>query len=313
MLFGNKTPDTPQAAPAPANQPIVFDATTDNFEDTVMRASMDKPVIVDFWAPWCGPCKQLMPILESAVAAAGGEVLLAKVNLDENPELAQALRVQSVPTVFGFVGGQPIDAFQGVVPEGQIKDFIAKLIQASRAGKPDAIDIPETLKTAAQALASGDTSTANTLYMQILEQDEKNAKAFAGLVRVFIASGELEQAEQLLNNAPEDFANDPALAEARTALELVQNAPEAGELEKLQKAAIKKPKDHQAQIDLAEAQFAAGHKEEAVDTLIESIRIDREWNEALARTTLLKFFEAMGHTDPLSTQGRKKLSSILFS
>ncbi len=313
MLFGNKTPDTPHAANAPANDSVIFDATTADFENTVMRASMEKPVIVDFWAPWCGPCKQLMPLLENAVAAAGGEVLLAKVNLDENPELAQALRVQSVPTVFGFVGGQPVDAFQGVVPESKIKEFVEKLVQTSRAGNPAAIDIPEALTAAAEALTVNDLSTANALYMQILQQDEKNAKAFSGLVRVFIASGELEQAAQLLDNAPEDFAQEPALAEARTALELAQNAPQAGELEKLREAAEKAPEDHQAQIDLAEAQFAAGHKEEAIDTLIESIRIDREWNEALARATLLKFFEAMGHANPLSAQGRKKLSSILFS
>ena len=295
----------------PAN--YIFDATTDDFENTVLRASMDKPVIVDFWAPWCAPCKQLMPIIESAVNAAGGEVLLAKVNLDENPELAQALRVQSVPTVFGFIGGQPVDAFQGVIPESQIKAFIDKLIQASRAGKPGAIDIPQSLESASQAIADNDLSTANALYMQILEQDEKNAKAFAGLVRVFLAAYELEQAQQLLDNAPQEIAKDPAIAEARTALELLKNAPKPDELEALEKAALKNPADHQAKIDLAEAQFAVGQKEQAIETLIESIKADQDWNEAIARTTLLKFFEAMGHSDPLSVQGRKKLRNILFS
>jgi len=303
MLLENETPQ-------PAN--IIFDATTADFETTVMRASLEKPIIVDFWAPWCGPCKQLMPMLEKAVTAAGGEVLLAKVNLDENPELAQALRVQSVPTVYGFLGGQPVDAFQGMVPESQIKAFIDKLIQASRAGKPGAIDIDEALTTASEALAAKDLSTANSLYMQVLEQDEKNAKAFAGLIRVFLANDEVEQAAQLVENAPEDIAKDPAFAEVKTAVALAQNAPAAGELEALQKAASKTD-DHQAQIDLAEAQFAGGSQEQAIDTLIASIKADAEWNDAAARKTLLKFFEALGHSDPLSVQGRKKLRNILFS
>jgi len=292
---------------------FIFDATTDDFETTVMRASMQTPVIVDFWAPWCAPCKQLMPMLEKAVNAAGGEVLLAKVNLDENPELAQALRVQSVPTVFAFMNGQPVDAFQGVVPESQIKAFIDKLVQAARAGKPGAIDIPQALKDAADAIIENDLSKANARYMQILEQDEKNAKAFAGLVRVFLAAYETEQAEELLNNAPDDIAKDPALDEVRTALALAKNAPKPDELEALKKAAADKPEDHQAQIDYAQAQFAAGYKEDAIDTLIASITIDQDWNEAAARTALLKFFEALGHSDPLSVQGRKKLRTILFS
>ena len=315
MLFGNNKSNTPQAEMQQdiIGETIIFDATTADFEQTVMRASMEKPVIVDFWAPWCGPCKQLMPSLEKAVNAAGGEVLLAKVNLDENPELAQALRVQSVPTVYGFLGGQPVDGFQGVIPESQIKVFIDKLVQASRASKPGAIDIDETLKTAAQAIADDELSTANALYMQILEQDEKNAKAFAGLVRVLLSTYEVEQAEELLNNAPEDIAKDPALDEVRSAVELAKKAPKADELQALEKAASDNPKDHQAKIDLAEALFAAGRKEQAVDTLIESIRIDQNWNDALARTTLLKLFEAMGHSDPLSIQGRKKLRAILFS
>ena len=303
MLLENEDTQTPD---------IIFDATTADFETTVMRASLEKPVIVDFWAPWCGPCKQLMPLLEKAVVAAGGEVLLAKVNLDENPELAQALRVQSVPTVYGFLGGQPVDAFQGMVPESQITAFIDKLIQAARAGKPGAIDIDEALNTASDALAVGDLSTANSLYMQVLEQDEKNAKAFAGLIRVFLANDEIEQASQLVTNAPEDIAKDPAFIEVKTAVELAQNAPASGELKKLEKAASDKD-DHQAQIDLAEGQFASGEKEQAIDTLIASIKLDPEWNEAAARKALLKFFEALGHSDPLSVQGRKKLRNILFS
>lgn len=322
-MFGSKKQEPPtqplaqssaaQPQALQENQSIIFDVTAEDFEDTVMRASMDMPIIVDFWAPWCGPCKQIMPILENVITEAGGEVRLAKVNLDENPELAQALRVQSVPTVFAFIGGQPVDAFQGVIPEGQVKAFIDKQIQASRAAKPGAIDIPEALNAATQALAANDLQTANALYVQILQQDEKNAKAYIGLVRVFIAAEQLEQAISLVENAPEDIAADPAFKEAKTALELAQSRPDNSALAALEKAASDNPGDHQAQIDLAEGQFASGQKEEAIDTLIASIRTDREWNEAAARVTLLKFFEAMGHSDPLSVQGRKKLSSILFS
>ena len=317
MLFGSKqqSSQTPQGneEAQPVSGVVIFDANASNFEDLVMRASMEKPVIVDFWAPWCGPCKQLMPLLESEVNAAGGEVLLAKVNLDENPELAQALRVQSVPAVFAFLGGRPVDAFQGMVPQSQVKVFIDKLVQAARAVKPGAIDADEFLGMAGEALAAGDFTTANSLYVQILQQDDKNTKAYAGLIRVFIGAGQIEQAESLIANATDEIAKDSNFQEAKTALEFAKNAPAAGELENRIKAVESAPEDHQAKVNLAEAQFASGFKEEAIETLIASIKVDREWNDSLARTTLLKFFEAMGHADPLTIQGRKKLSSILFS
>ncbi|MGB0720450.1 MAG: tetratricopeptide repeat protein [Bdellovibrionales bacterium] len=311
MLFGlSKTPPPP--AHDPAGNAVIFDVTTADFEERVMRASMDKPVIVDFWAPWCGPCKQLMPALEKAVMAAGGAVTLAKVNLDDNPELAQALRVQSVPTVFAFFGGRPVDAFQGVISQSQMTAFIDKLVQAAKAAQPDAIDIPEALKTAAQLLAAGDLQTANQLYAQILGQDENNAAAYAGLVRTFIAAGQLEQAQGLIAGAPDSIAKTPDFAAAATALDLAQNAPDQGALHDLQDNAQNKD-DHQAQIDWAEGLFAAGRHEQAIVTLIGSIQKDREWNDGAARKALLKIFEALGHADPLTVQGRKKLSSVLFS
>ncbi len=307
-------PQTNSIAPVGASvesNAIIFDVTTQDFETLVLGASMQTPIIVDFWAPWCGPCKQLMPTLEAVVTAAGGKVLLAKVNIDENPELAQALRVQSVPTVFGFTGGQPVDAFQGVLPESQIKAFVDKLIATARANQPDAIDVPETLKAAAIALSDGDVAGAQALYVQILTQDESNAEAYGGLIRVFIAAQDLDQARDYVENAPEDIAKHAAFNAAKTALELAQNPP--ADTSPLEKKVAENPDDMDAKCALAEAQFGAGQKEAAIDTLLAAVEQDREWNDAEARKSLLRFFEALGHSDPLTLAGRKKLSLILFS
>ena len=306
--FGSK--DTDNAASRPDG--YIFEVDTNDFETKVMAASMEIPVIVDFWAPWCGPCKQLMPLLEKAVMEAKGEVLLAKVNLDENPELAQALPVQSVPIVYGFCGSRPVDAFQGMQPESNIKAFVDKLVQAARANKPEALDIPETLKTAAEALANNDLSMAQDLYMRILQQDENNAAAYSGLVRSFIAGGVLDQAESMIENVPDGMAKSAELAAARTALELAQKASGV-DISALEKAAAAKPEAHQGRIERAEGQFAVRQKEEAIGTLLASIERDRNWNEDAARKVLLQFFEALGHGDPLTIEGRKKLSTILFS
>ncbi|MDH5722482.1 MAG: thioredoxin [Alphaproteobacteria bacterium] len=295
-----------------ASGSVIFDVTAQDFQSKVMEASLSTPVIVDFWAPWCGPCKQLMPALESAVNAAGGKVLLAKVNIDNNPELAQALQVQSVPTVFAFFQGQPVDAFMGVQPESAIKKFIEKLVTLSNSAQPDAIDIDEGLKMAAQVLSEGNLQAAQGIYAQILQQDRMNAKAFVGMVRVFIAAGQIEQAEEFVNKAPEDIKKNSAFAEAKTALELVQNQP-VGDFSKLEKKVANNPKDHQAKIDLADALFGAGQKERACDLLLESIAKDPKWNDGAARKWLLKFFEGMGHGDPVTIEARRKLSSILFS
>lgn len=311
-MFGSKKQNPAAVAPNGASE-IIFDVNAADFEARVMAASMEKPVIVDFWAPWCGPCQQLMPTLERVVNAAGGEVLLAKVNLDDNPELAQALRVQSVPAVFAFIGGRPVDAFQGAQPESAVQSFVDKLVQAARASQPGAIDIDEVLKIAAGALAANDLQTAQGAYAQILQQDEKNAAAYAGMIRTFIAADMVEQAQSLADNAPEEIVKSSEFAAARTALEMAANPPSSGELRALEQKVQANPQDMDAKCALAEVQFGAGQKEQAIETILAAIALDREWNDQEARKTLLRFFEALGHADPLTIQGRKKLSRLLFS
>ncbi len=309
-LFGFSKPQS-DAGEVSAG-PAVFDVTLERFENDVIKASMQTPILVDFWAPWCGPCKQLMPVLEAEVAAAAGAVKLAKVNIDENPELAQAMQVQSVPTVLAFFQGQPVTGFQGAQPASQIKAVIDQLMKLAKQHAPDALDIPEALKGAADALAAGDAATAQAIYAQILQQDPDHVEAFTGLVRTFITAGQIDQAKAMIENAPEKIAKHPNFESAKTALDLAMNAP-SGDLAALVEKGQKDPKDHQAKLDLAQAHFAAGHKEEAIETLLDSIALDKDWNEQEARKTLLTFFDALGPADPLTVSARKKLSSLLFS
>lgn len=302
----------PEQSQQVSPQDIIFDVNAQDFEQRVMAASMQVPVIVDFWAPWCAPCKQLMPVLEKVVMAAGGQVLMAKVNLDDNPELAQALRVQSVPMVFGFFQGQPIDAFSGVQPESKIREFVGKLVATAKGAQPDALDIDAALEGAAKALNENDASTAHAIYSQILQQDALNVAAYVGLVRCFIAAGQVDQAVAMVDNAPEEISKASIFAQARSALELAQIVPDSS-LDDLAAKITTDQNDHQARIDLAQGLFAAGEKEAATDALLESIAIDREWSDGAARKELLKLFEAIGHADPLTLTARRKLSSILFS
>ncbi len=312
MLIGNNNQDNPQIADIASASGHVFDVSGEDFEQKVLKASMQTPVLVDFWAPWCGPCKALGPVLEKLVNDAGGKIKMAKVNIDENQELAQALRIQSVPTVYAFLGGRPIDAFQGSLPESQIQAFIDKAIEAARQIGPDALDIPEALKGAALALAEGDLGGAQGIYIEILQIDPKNVAAFAGMIRVLIAAGQIDQAKEMADNAPEDIASNPAFAEVKTIIELADNAPSGEEAEFIKKIETNAD-DHQSRFELSGIQFSGGKKEEAIDNLLYIIEKKRDWNDEAARQKLLKYFEALGHTDPLTVESRKRLSSILFS
>jgi putative thioredoxin len=285
------------------------DATTESFAADVIEASHQTPVIVDFWAPWCGPCKQLAPILERTVRDAGGKVALVKVNIDENPEIAQQLRIQSIPAVFAFDKGQPVDGFIGAQPESQIKGLVERL-----AGPTGPSPLEQALEQAGQALEAGDHASASNIYGQILRQVPGDTAAIAGLVRCLVAAGDLAEARELIDGLDDAALKDAGIEGAISALSLAEQAGEAdGDIAALQARLAQDPGDHQARFDTAMAHHGAGRSEQAIDELIEIIRRDREWNEQAARQQLLKLFEALGHTDPLTVAGRRKLSSILFS
>ena len=299
------------AGPKPTAADLIKDGSDAGFMADVIEASRDVPVIVDFWATWCGPCKTLGPILEKAVLAAKGAVKLVKIDTDKNPAVAGQLRVQSIPTVYAFFQGRPVDGFQGALPESQIKSFIERLVKLS--GGEGAIDIAAILDEAKTLLEGGDPHQAAGIYNEILAEEPENAAAYAGLIRCLLAVGEQDGVDQMLENAPASMAKSPELAAIRTQLELARQAEQAGPLTDLKAAVDADPANNQARYDYALALYAAGRNEEAVDSLLEIVRRDREWNERAARTQLLKLFEAFGPADKLTMAGRRKLSSLLFA
>ncbi len=287
---------------------VVKDTTTQTFLKDVIEESKRQPVLVDFWAEWCGPCKQLGPVLEKVVRAAKGKVKLVKMDIDKHPAIPGQLGIQSIPAVFAFVNGQPVDGFMGALPESQVTAFIERLTKDRIGGEEQ-----DLLKAADAALAQGDAASAADLYAQVLAEEAGNVPALAGLVRCYVATGAIEQAKQTLALVPEAKRNDAAVAAARAALEIAEQAKSVGPIGDLEQKVKANPLDHQARYDLAVAMNSKGRRREAVDNLIEIVRRDRKWNDDGARKQLVQFFEAWGGADEATVEGRKRLSSILFA
>jgi putative thioredoxin len=299
------------SAAAPADD-LIKDTTEATFMADVVEASQTTPIIVDFWAPWCGPCKTLGPQLEAAVTAAKGAVKMVKINVDEAQGIAGQLQVQSIPTVYAFYQGQPIDGFQGAVPQSEIAAFVDRVVKAS--GGESATDtLNDAVEAAEEMLADGQADDAAQTFAAILGEDPMHAAAYGGMVRAHIAMGDLDQAEGVLNAAPIEISTAPELEAAHAQLELARQAADAGPVADLTASVEADVNDHQARFDLAQALYANDDAEGAVDQLLELFKRDREWNEAAAKTQLFTIFEALKANDPIALNGRRKLSSLIFA
>ena len=296
-----------QAGTAPADV-SVKDTTTQTFVKDVIEESKRQPVLVDFWAPWCGPCKQLTPILEKAVKAAKGKVKLVKMNIDEHPAIPGQMGIQSIPAVIAFVNGQPADGFMGALPESQVVAFLERLTKDRIGG-----EAKDLLKAAETALAEGDAAGAAEMYAQLLAEDAANVPALAGLARSYVATGALDQARQTLALIPEAKQNDAAVVPVRAALDLAEQTKTVGPVAELEQKVAANPLDHQARFDLALALNGQGRRLDALEQLIAIVRGDRKWNDDGARKQLVQFFDAWGPADEATIEGRKRLSSILFA
>ncbi len=298
---------------APTAADLIKDGSDRTFMVDVIEGSNTVPIIVDFWAPWCGPCKQLGPAIEKAVLAAKGAVKLVKIDTDQHPMIAQQLRVQSIPAVYAFYQGRPVDGFVGAKPESQIKSFVERLTKLvdGADGADDMLD--DALAQAKEALEAGDAAVASDIYGQILQAMPDNAAAYAGMVRCLIATKDLERARQMIASAPEAIAKDKELLAATSAIEVAEQASTVGPIADLMEKLAQDENDLQARYDLAMALYAAGKHESAVSELLDSVRRDRAWNEEAARKQLVKLFEALGPVNPLTISARRRLSSILFS
>ncbi|MEJ5217719.1 co-chaperone YbbN [Cognatishimia sp. D5M38] len=299
-----------QGSDAPAGD-LIKDVSEATFMQDVVEASMQAPVIVDFWAPWCGPCKTLGPALEAAVTKAKGAVTMAKVNVDENQMIAGQMRVQSIPTVYAFYQGQPIDGFQGAVPPSEIDAFVARVVEQS-GGSADG-GLGDALAAAEEMLEAGEATDAAQTFAAILGEDPNNAAAFGGLARSHLALGEVDQAEAVLNGAPAEIADAQEIEAVFAQIELARQAENAGPVAELMALVEAEPENYQARLDLAQAQHAAGDAEAAVNTLLDLFRLDREWNDGAAKTQLFTIFDALQPNDPVVLNGRRKLSSMIFA
>ena len=297
--------------PKVSSKEFIFDANEGNFMNDVIEASKSIPIVVDFWAPWCGPCKTLGPQLEEAVASAKGAVKMAKVNVDENQMIAGQMRIQSIPTVFAFWQGQPIDAFQGALSKSEIKAFIEKVIVTSGGSVDDALD--EAVATAEDLLSSGEPEAALQTFEAVLEEVPSHATAYAGMVRAHIELKDIDQAEAILNGAPAEISETAEMEKAFAQLQLAKQSADVGPLAELLAVVDARPEDNQARLDLAQALYGAGKIEDAVAELLELFRRDRDWNDGAAKTQLFIIFEALKPDDPIVLNGRRKLSSMIFA
>jgi putative thioredoxin len=301
-----------QGGPAPEMAPdLIKDTTTQTFVKDVIEESKRQPVLIDFWAPWCGPCKQLTPILEKAVRTAKGKVKLVKMNIDDHPAIPGQMGIQSIPAVIAFVNGQPADGFMGAVPESQVTAFIDKLTAGMPgAGEPN---IAEILKEAETLLAEGDAANAASVYAEVLALDATNIAALAGLAKCYVTTGAIDQARQTLELVPTAKREDAAVKAVQASIDLAEQAKALGPVTELEQKVAANPLDHQARFDLATALNAGGNRAEATNQLLEIVKRDRKWNEDGARKQLVQFFEAWGPADEATVDGRKRLSTILFS
>ncbi len=287
---------------------LIKESSERTFVADVLEASREVPVLVDFWAPWCGPCKQLTPVLEKLVREAKGAVKLVKINIDENQRIAAQMRIQSIPAVYAFRNGQPVDGFMGALKESDVRDFIKRL-----GGDTGPSPVDELLAIADEAVKAGDIGTAAQAFAQILQEDPQNPAALGGLARCYLASGDAERAKQTLAMVPPEHQAHEAIAAVQAQLKLSDQAQAAGDIAALHAKSQSDPNDHQARFDLAVALAGRGQSESAIGELLEIVRRDRNWNEAAARKQLLTLFEALGPADPAVQSGRRKLSSLLFS
>ena len=298
-------------AAAPASDGLIKDGTEQSFMQDVIEMSQTVPVIVDFWAPWCGPCKTLGPALEAAVTAAGGDVKMVKVNVDQNQGIAGQLQIQTIPTVYAFWEGKPVDGFQGAVPGSEIQAFVARV--AAMGGGVEDGGLADAVIAAQEMLAEGAAEDAAQTFAAVLEEEPANVGAYVGLVQSHLALNDLEQAEAILNGAPVEISQAPELESVHAQLELAKQAANAGPLDELKAAVDADADNHQARLELATALHAGGDAEAAVEQLLELFRRDRDWNDGAAKAQLFTVFDALPANDPVVLNGRRKLSSLIFA